>query len=105
LEDKDWLRYLFHARHVKSIGIKRPGTTTSEFKFRLHPDTSAVLLPILLRTCPSLVHLDICSSIEPPTAEVASSAVMFADDHLQTLAINAALFKQALTHLGHLTKL
>ena len=105
MEYKDWLRYLFHARRVKNIGIERPGTTTSEFKFRLHPDTSAVLLPILPHTCPSLVHLDICSSIEPPTAVVASSAVMFADDHLQTLAINAVLFEQALTHLGHLTKL
>lgn len=104
LEHKDWLRYLFHARRVKSIGIEH-GTTTSEFKFRLHPDTSAILLPILPRTCPSLVHLDICSSIEPPTAIVASSAVMFADDQLQTLAINATLFEEALIHLGHLTKL
>lgn len=105
MEDKDWLRYLFHARRIKSIGVERPGTTTSEFKFRLHPDTSAVLLPILPDTCPSLVHLDICSSIEPPTAVVASSAVMFEDDHLQTLAINGTLFEQALTRLGYLTKL
>src|ERR1700685_385268 len=97
---------MFHARRVKSIGLEHPGMAIPDrLKFRLHPDTSAVLLPILPHTCPSLVHLNICSSIEPPTVTVASSTAICAARNLQTLSINAALSEEALTHLGHLTRL
>lgn len=97
---------MFHAQRVKSIGLEHPGLAApNRFNFRLHPDTSAVLLPILPHTCPSLVHLNICSSIEPPTAIVASSAAMCGACDLHTLGINAALSEEALTHLSSLTRL
>jgi hypothetical protein len=55
--------------------------------------------------CPSLVHLNLRSSVEPQVSVLAASAAICATHSFQKLIINGALSEEYLVHLGHMKKL
>lgn len=75
------------------------------FNLRLHHDAAEIIVPVLAHMCPSLSHLNLCSSIEAQKPLYATATAISAFSDLKSLVVNTGLTNEMLNHLGQMSKL